>query len=89
MEIAVALIIASPGSSRCVCAADQHSAPPEHLCGHPVLDGSRGKIHVPMYFISGMKAVKFCISALSPFFLLFSFFFLTAGPSKGHFYFDR
>lgn len=73
MEIAVALIIASLGSSRCVCSADQHSAPPEHLRGHPILDGSRGKIHVPTYFISGMKSTAFCVSALSLFFFfLFS-----------------
>lgn len=62
METATALMIASPRSSRCVCSADQHSSPSEHLRGHPILDGSRGL--VSKHFVTGTRAALFCISAL-------------------------
>lgn len=62
METATALMIASPRSSRCVCSADQHSSPSEHLRGHPILDGSRGQ--VSKHFVTGTQAAVFCISAL-------------------------
>lgn len=62
MERATAVMIASPRSSRCVCSADQHSSPAEHLRGHPILDGSRGQ--VSKHFVSGTQATVFCISAL-------------------------